>query len=102
MLDRLDSPPPLALVGAADGQAGKTVQWTIERARAVARRGSLPRNAVLLESSLTAMPERVCVGTFVLTDKSLLFTTMSEDGWTARSNSFRSASVSLPPCVSVR
>lgn len=30
------------------------------------------------ESSLTALPGRVCVGTFVLTDDSLLFTTMSE------------------------
>ncbi|MGH2916993.1 MAG: hypothetical protein ACRDLS_00095 [Solirubrobacteraceae bacterium] len=31
-----------------------------------------------LESSLTALPGRVSVGTFVLTEQSLLFTTMSE------------------------
>jgi hypothetical protein len=78
VLDRLDSPPQLVLVGAAAGHVGDTLQLTIERVRAVARRGSLPREAVFLESSLTALPGRVCVGTFVLTDDSLLFTTMSE------------------------
>lgn len=78
VLERLDSPPQLALVGAAEGHVGETLQWTVERARAVERRGSLPRGAVCLESSLTGLPGRVCVGTFVLTEQSLLFTTMSE------------------------
>jgi hypothetical protein len=78
VLERLDSPPQLALVGPAEGHDGMTLQWTVERARAVERRGSLPGGAVCLESSLTALPGRVCVGTFVLTEQSLLFTTMSE------------------------
>ncbi len=78
VLERLDSPPQLALVGAAEGHVGATLEWTVERARAVERHGSLPRGAVCLESSLTGLPGRVCVGTFVLTEQSLLFTTMSE------------------------
>jgi hypothetical protein len=60
-----------ALVGAAERDAGESLEWPVERARAVACRGSLPRGAVCLESSLTALPGRVCVGTFVLTEQTL-------------------------------
>ena len=78
VLDRLDVPPELVRVAAEAGGVGEVCEWTVERAQAIARRRSLPKGAVCLERSLTALPGRVCVGTFVVTDEELSFTAMSE------------------------
>ena len=77
-LDLLDSPPELAWVGESDDGSGETFQLTADRAELLAHRAPLPPGALSFESSLTSLPGRICLATFVLTDEELHCTAVSE------------------------
>jgi hypothetical protein len=77
-LDSLDAPPEFAWVGDSDDGAGETFQFTADRAKLLARREPLPPGALSFESSLTGLPGRICLATFVLTDEKLHCTAVSE------------------------
>lgn len=77
-LDSLDSPPELAWVGDSDDGEGETFQFTADRAKLLARRAPLPPGALCFESSLTGLPGRICLATFVLTDEELRCAAVSE------------------------
>lgn len=78
VLELLDSPPELAWVGESEDGSGETFQLTAERAKLVARRGSLPPGAICSESSLTELPGRICLATLDLTDEELRCSAISE------------------------
>ncbi len=77
-LELLDSPPELAWVGESDDGSGETFQLTADRAQLLAHRAPLPPGALCFESSLTGLPGRICLATFVLTDEELRCTAVSE------------------------
>jgi hypothetical protein len=74
----LDAPPELLWVGESEDGSGECFQLTADRAELLARRPPLPPNALFLESSYEGLPDRIGIGTFVLTDSELRFDAISE------------------------
>lgn len=78
VFELLDRPPELAWVGESEDGSGETFQWTLDRAQGLAGRRSLPPGAVCFESSLTELPGRLCLATFVLAGQDLRCDAISE------------------------
>ena len=74
----LDAPPELLRVGESEDGSGECFQLTGDRAELLALRPPLPLDALFVESSYDGLPDRIGIGTFVLTDRELRFDAISE------------------------
>jgi hypothetical protein len=74
----LDAPPELLWVGESEEGTGECFQLTGDRAELLARRPPLPPNAVFFESSYEGFPDRIGLGTFVLSGSELRCEAISE------------------------
>jgi SEC-C motif len=74
---RLDAPPELLWVGESEDGEGETFQLTGDRAELIALRPPLPPGALYYESSYDGLPDRIGLGTFVLSNHELRFDAIS-------------------------
>lgn len=73
----LDAPPELLWVGESEDGEGETFQLTGDRAELIALRPPLPPGALCYESSYDGFPDRIGLGTFVLSNHELRFDAIS-------------------------
>jgi hypothetical protein len=74
----LDAPPELLWVGESEDGAGECFQLTADRAELLSRRPPSPPGALYFESSYAGFPDRIGIGTFVLSGCELRFDAISE------------------------